>query len=217
MADTQSNSVVVAAPESLMAEIEDILKQIDVSINDITTTHIFHLQHADAVELAATISNIYSDTSGSTSATSRTSTAQGGRGGAGGFGGAGGGGQGQRTSTGTGASDRALMQAKVVAVGDPRTNSLIVAASEDTMIKVAETVNELDRTDAKKQHVYVVHLQHADPDILANVLRGALGQTITGAGSPQTPTALGARMTQGATLNPQDVLNTNTNNLGSGS
>ncbi len=65
------------------------------------------------------------------------------------------------------------MQA-VAVMGDPRTNSVIVAGSEDTMIKVAQTVNEIDRTDAKKQHVYIVPLKQGTD--LEQILREQLRQ-----------------------------------------
>ncbi len=211
VADTQSNSVIVSAPDGAMAEIEDILKQIDTSINDITAMHVFKLQHADAVETASFINSLYGDSAGQISTGTRQNGNRGGP-----QGGGGGGGGGQRSST-TGQSDRALMQSKVVAVGDPRTNYLVVVASQDSMFKIVEVVTQLDMTDSKKQHVYVYSLQHGDAETIANVLRGMLGQQVTGAGSPNTPSALTNRQTSGASINAQDVLNTNSNNLGSGS
>ena len=50
--DAQSNSLIVNAPEATMKTIEGIIKQIDVLTTGGSTTHTFHLLHADAVELA---------------------------------------------------------------------------------------------------------------------------------------------------------------------
>ena len=67
-----------------------------------------------------------------------------------------------------------------MAVGDPRTNSLLVNAARDAMAEIAEMIGRLDATDQKKQHIYVHSLEHADVDSVANVLRGMLGdQTAT--------------------------------------
>ena len=51
----------------------------------------------------------------------------------------------------------------MVAVADPRTNSVLVSASHDTMAQIALTIGRLDATDAKKQHVYVVHARARRP------------------------------------------------------
>jgi type II secretory pathway component GspD/PulD (secretin) len=70
------------------------------------------------------------------------------------------------------------------AVGDPRTNSLVVSAARETMMQIAEMVGRLDSTDAKKQRVYVHSLEHADADAVASVLRGMLGdQSMSGSRS----------------------------------
>jgi general secretion pathway protein D len=103
----------------------------------------------------------------------------------------------------------------VVAVGDPRTNFLLVTASADTMTKIAAVVTQLDATDARMQHVYVYSLNHADAEDVANVLRGMLGQPTTGAAAANASSALMSRATTGASTNAQDVLNTNAGPSGS--
>ena len=56
----------------------------------------------------------------------------------------------------------------MVAVGDPRTNSLLVTAGRDTMAQIAEMIGRLDGSNAKKQNVYFHALEHADADSVAN-------------------------------------------------
>ena len=99
----------------------------------------------------------------------------------------------------------------MVAVGDPRTNSLLVTAARDTMAQIAEMVGRLDATDAKKQRVYFHSLEHADADSVANVLRGMLGdQTATSATTGQSGAGrLIERSANGATMDTTDFSNSN--------
>lgn len=179
VADEQSNSVIVSASEETIPIIRQMITQIDMSSQDVTDTRIFRLQNADATELASTINSLFGATAGTLAGGNRGGNQQGGgnnqRGGRGGAqqvaarpGGAGG-----------AQSERALLQAQVTAVGDPRTNSLLVTASADSMAKIAEVVERLDATGAKRQHVYYHQLSNADPSTVADVLRGIMGQGTT--------------------------------------
>jgi general secretion pathway protein D len=198
VADDQSNSLIVSAPEELIPNITEVIRKIDTSITDVTDTRIFKLLQADAIEMASIITNLYSDSSTQNSQRNRDN--QGGRGGFGGFGGQGGG---QQPATQT--SGRALQQAKVVAVGDPRTNSLVVTAGRDTMAQIAEMVGRLDSSDSKKQKVYFHSLQHADADSVANVLRGMLGdQSANTLNSQSGAGRLNQRSASGAGLDTSD-------------
>ena len=200
VADEQSNSLIVSAAEDLIPQITDVVEKLDTSIEDVTETRIFRLQHADATELAETLTKLYPDTSSSQNRNGQAN--QGGRGG--GFFGF----PGQQPQTAsTPQSGRALLQSKVVAVGEPRTNSLIVTAARETMTQIAETVGRLDSTDAKKQRVFVHSLEHADVEGVANVLRGMLGDqsAIT---TTQGGNRLLNRSTNGATMDTSDLSNT---------
>lgn len=168
VADDPSNSVIVSAPDLLIATITEIVEKIDTSITDVTSTKVFQLLHADAVETATLITSLYSDS---------TTQGQGNRNNRGGNQGQGGGnrGGGPQGQGGAQQSQRALLQSKVVAVGDPRTNSLLVFASQESMAEIAEMVGRLDSTSKRKQQVYVHALEHADADSVASVLRGMLG------------------------------------------
>ena len=207
VADEKSNSLVVSAPAELIPEITDVVEKLDTSIEDVTETRIFRLQHADATEMAETLTKLYPDTS------SQNRNGQGNQGGRGGgfFGFPG---QPQQ-STSAQQSGRALLQSKVVAVGDPRTNSLVVTAARETLTQIAETVGRLDSTDAKKQRVFVHSLEHADVEGVANVLRGMLGDqsAIT---STQSSNRLQNRSTNGATMDTSDVSNTGAGGGGGG-
>jgi general secretion pathway protein D len=213
VADDQSNSLIVCAPDTEIPQIEDVIRQIDTSITDVTDTRIFRLQHADASETAEIINALYTDNSSNSSnnqGRNRNNQNRNGRGGGGGLGGPFGpfGPQQMANNNNGQQSERALLQAKVVAVGDPRTNSLLVIAGRDTMADIAEMVGRLDASDARKQHVYVHSLEHADADSVANVLRGMLGdQTATNATSQSGTGRLTERSANGATMDTSDFTN----------
>ena len=204
VADEQSNSLIVSAAADLIPEITEVIEKLDTSIDAVSETRIFRLQHADSTELAATLTSLYTDTSSSSSSQGRNGqrNQQGARGGFfGGFPGQ------QPQNTGSQQSERALLQAKVVAVGDPRTNSLVVTAARDTMTQIAETVGRLDATDAKKQRVYIHSLEHADVEGVANVLRGMLGDQSAITTTSQNGNRLQNRSSNGATMDTSDVSN----------
>ena len=190
--------------------IEEIVKKIDTSITDVTETRIFRLQYADASETAEIINTLYSDSTSNNNNQGRNRNNQNRNGRGGGFGGPFGGPFGpQQTANNSGQqSERALLQAKVMAVGDPRTNSLLILAGHDTMADIAEMVGRLDSTDSRKQHVYVHSLEHADADSVANVLRGMLGdQTATNAASQTGTGRLTERSANGAAMDTTDFTN----------
>jgi type II secretory pathway component GspD/PulD (secretin) len=208
VADDQSNSLIVSATAETLEQVSQIIAKIDQSTTDITDTRIFRLQHADSSEMAEIINGLYVDTT-SQNAQNRN-RGQRGFGGQG-FGQQGGGGGGQQQS------QRALIQSKVIAVGDPRTNSLLVTAARETMAEIAEMVGRLDATDAKKQRVYVYSLQHADPDSVATVLRGMLGDESANNSAQQTGAArLTERSAQGAQMDTSAFQNSGRGGGGGG-
>ncbi len=205
VADDQSNSLIVSAPEDVIPSITEIVTRIDTSITAVTETRIFTLKHADATELAEILTNLYSDTGSQSNRSS--SSSRGGRdsGSSGGpgfpFGMFGGGSSSSRSSSSGDQSQRSLQESKVVAVGDPRTNSVLVIAARDTLMEIAEMIGRLDATDAKKQRVFVHSLEHADAESVANVLRGMLGdQTATQSSAQSGAARLTERSANGAAM-----------------
>lgn len=158
VADEQSNSLIVSSPDELIPTISDIVEQIDTNVFDVTETRVFRLVNADATELAKVLTDLYDDPAGVRSDANAARAAQRrGRGGA---------------AQTTQPSQRAVLQSSVVAVADPRTNSLLITASQDAMDQIAETVERLDSDGARRQRVFVYELDNADVDNVAAVLRG---------------------------------------------
>ena len=69
-----------------------------------------------------------------------------------------------------------LQQKKVVAVADPRTNSVIVSATAELMTQVALMIERLDDNKAKQQKVFTYSLQNADVEGVSAILRNMFEQ-----------------------------------------
>ena len=206
VADDQSNSLIVSAPEDVIPSITEIVTRIDTSITAVTETRLFSLKHADAIELAAIITQLYSESGSQSNRSARDRGSSTSGGGFSPFGMFGGGSRSSSSSSSGGdQSQRALQESKVVAVGDPRTNSLLVIAARDTLMEIAEMIGRLDATDARRQRVYVHSLEHADAESVANVLRGMLGdQTAAQSGAQAGSGRLLERSANGATMDGTD-------------
>ena len=161
VAEDNSNSVVISAPKDIMVVINDLITNIDVSVDEIADRKVFWLENADPSEMANYLAALFpSDT------TSSGNNRGGGFGGPFGmFGG------GQRNTTTSGQSDRAKRKAQVLAVADPRTGSLTVSADKTLMPSIGAIINELDGSAARKQQVYVISLVNADPTDVQNVMQ----------------------------------------------
>jgi general secretion pathway protein D len=204
LADERTNSLVVSAPDELLPTIAQLVAEIDTNVADLTEMRIFRLEHSDATEMAQLLMQLFSEDATSTS--SRNSRfggrmppfMMGGRG---------------NNSSNSQSSERKLEQSKVVAVGDPRTNTLLVTAGRDMMTNIAEMVGRLDSDNRKRQKVFVYPLEHADVDNVATILEGMFptsssSGTGTRTGTSRTGTrtgtgtALSNRQSSGASIDP---------------
>ncbi len=181
-ADELSNSLIVSAPEDAMTMIEDVVKQVDVPVEDVTEVKVFRLKYANADETANMLKNLFPDTS-----TQGNTRAGGGGGFRGGFFGGGQTGGGAAGAAGAaGQSQRALKQNRVVAVADNRTMSVIVTASPLIMEQITGMITQLDSDPSKQQKVFVIPVENADPAQMQQILQslfptqsGRTGQSST--------------------------------------
>ncbi|RJP26502.1 MAG: hypothetical protein C4527_15180 [Candidatus Omnitrophota bacterium] len=183
VADEQTNSLIVTASEELMPTIEILVKEVDISVEDVTEIRVFHLQYADATEMAELITELFPDQSTATS--NQFAPQFGGRGGF--MGGPGGMGGTTRANTQQQTSDWKLQQTTVRAIADPRTDSLVVFAASETMSQIAAMIQMLDANPAKKQKVYVYKLEYADVQNVEQILRGIF-ENQTSASTARTTT-----------------------------
>ena len=63
VADERSNAAVISAPEDVMPSIQELVKAVDIEIEDVTELRVFHLKYADPQEMADLLSNLFPNTS----------------------------------------------------------------------------------------------------------------------------------------------------------
>ena len=168
ISEERTNSLVVSAPSDVIPTIEQLVKEMDRTIEDVTEIQVFKLKYADAYEMAEVLTNLFSDKDeiessrggyrfGSYGRSSSSSSRS-------------------RSSSSGNSSERMLQQKKVVAVPDPRTNSVIVSATAELMKQIALMVERLDDNKAKQQKVYTYSLQNADVEGGSEILRNMFEQ-----------------------------------------
>ena len=170
ISEERTNSLVVSAPSDVIPTIEQLVKEMDRTIEDVTEIQVFKLKYADAYEMAEVLTNLFSDKNeiessrggyrfgswGRSSSSSSSSRS--------------------RSGSSGNSSERMLQQKKVVAVPDPRTNSVIVSATAELMTQIALMVERLDGNKAKQQKVYTYSLQNADVEGVSEILRNMFEQ-----------------------------------------
>ena len=205
IANDAGNSIIVTDTQANIHHLVELVKAIDGSAEDVTEVRPFHLQYHDPVEVANLISSVFADQSNGQGG-GQAPIRFGGFGGQGGFGGGAGGfggfgGFGGRGGQGGGGGLRALFggggggqqggqqavrqKAKVVAVADQRTSSVIVTAPKDLMTQIEELVTQIDQASPKVSRVSVVHLENADPQQVLKVLQQFQGANARNAQSSQ--------------------------------
>ncbi len=169
-ANEAGNSIIMTDTRANINRVAQIIRAIDQGAEDVTEVQVFKLEFADPTEMAALLTSLFAD-SGGASGSSTTPQFGGGRGGGfgrffgGGFGGGGGGDAG-----GNAQNQRIKKRAKVTAVADARTSSVVVSATSGLMSQIAEMVKQLDANPAKKQKVYVYQVNPGDVSQVQQVL-----------------------------------------------
>ena len=168
ISEERTNSLVVSAPSDVIPTIEQLVKEMDRNIEDVTELQVFPLKYADAYEMAEIVTNLFSDKDeiensrggyrfGSYGRSSSSSSRS-------------------RSGSSGNSSERMLQQKKAVAVADPRTNSVIVSATAELMTQVALMIERLDDNKAKQQKVFTYSLQNADVEGVSAILRNMFEQ-----------------------------------------
>ncbi len=208
-ANESGNSIVITDTQANIRRVAEIIRAIDLGAEDVTLVRVFRLTNSDPSEMADLLATLFPDdtrSGGSQSPVQFGGMARffGGPGGPGGRGG----GSSQGSSTG-----RIRKRARVLAVPDQRTSSVIVSAAKDLMDQIEGVITDIDQSAAKKQSVQVFSLQNADPGQAMEVLQDIFQKNTTGNNrnsANQNNSALGNRSTQ--QMNQQ---NNNTSSRGS--
>ncbi len=176
VANEAGNSIVVTDTQSNIRHLAEIIQAVDNSAEGETEIRVFHLTHANPADVASELGSIFPST-GSGNNTQTPIQFRGG-GGGGGFlarmmaaNAAG--------NTGSTQNSRIQKQSQVVAVADPRTQSVIVTASKDLMELIAGMMEQLDVSSDRDQDVYVFQMKNGDPQQAVQVLQNMFQSSST--------------------------------------
>src|ERR1039457_2916822 len=155
-----ANSLILVATKTDIKRMLKIISALDTSIASVSSIRVIPLKYADAKDTATLISSLFTPQSsgqggnaggGGGRANLFSMIAGGGGFGGGGFGGGGPGGFGGRGGGtgggrgGSGGGGGGAAGAKVVAVGDDRSNSLVISAPADLLTTIETMVKEIDQ------------------------------------------------------------------------
>jgi type II secretory pathway component GspD/PulD (secretin) len=170
-ANESANTIILVATRTDIKRMLRIITALDTSIATVSTIKVIPLKYADAKDTATLITALFPAQPANQPGGPGGSLGRGGlismlAGGA--FGGRAGGGPGG--APGGGRAGGAASAAKVVAVGDDRSNSLVISAPADLVATVETMVKEIDQevTDVTELRVY--RLVNADPSETADQL-----------------------------------------------
>jgi len=182
VADEQSNSLILSAASDRLATLVGMVHEIDQPVADIRELRVFNLRNADPTELANQLAQLFPDSSNRNSDPNQPVVLFGGGppGPGGGFGGGPGGPFGAGGAVdGTGTNTRSQKKTQVIAVPDPRTSSLLVSAASALMPQIAQMIQQLDASAARKEIVQVYELRNADPQDITQVLQDLFNRNST--------------------------------------
>ncbi|MCC6445829.1 MAG: hypothetical protein IT210_20540 [Armatimonadetes bacterium] len=174
-ADDFSNSLIVNAPGRELDQVADLIEQIDKPTEQPQQSKVFALQYANAVDLAPILQNVL------------LSSAPRGRGG--------------MSASSTPIDQRfqrgprfgAMLGAFGTVVAEQRTNSLVVTATQDNLEVVTQVVKELDKEVIFENSAFVLTLQNARADAVAQLLNQSFSGRGGGAGGNLGGTRFGNR------------------------
>jgi type II secretory pathway component GspD/PulD (secretin) len=167
-ANESANAVVVTDTQANVRRVAEIIKAIDAGAEDFTVVKVRRLKNADPAETVDLLSSLFPDQGRSDQGQTPTQFG-GGPPGPGGFGF---GPPGAGNMDGQSATNSRLKKgAKVVAVADPRTASIVISAPKDLIGQVEQVVDELDKDPARKQRVAMFQLKNASSQNAMQVLQ----------------------------------------------
>ncbi len=188
-ANESANSLILVATKTDIKRMLKIITALDTSIASVSSIRVIPLKYADAKDTATLITTLFSSQGGNQGGNA------GGRGnlfnmfgGGNPFGGRGGGmaalmgGAGGRGGGGGAAGAAA---AKVTAVGDDRSNSLVVSAPADLLATIETMVKEIDQEVSDVTELRVFRLKNADPSEVSDQLATLFPDPTTTTGANQ--------------------------------
>jgi general secretion pathway protein D len=204
VANQAGNAIVITDTQANIRHLVEIIKAVDSSAEGETEIRVFRLQYASPDDVASELGQIFPSENNANGAQTPIRF-----GGGGGFGGGPGQFFARMMAANAGGNNnsqnsRAQKQSQVVAVSDPRTQSVIVTASKDLMEQISGMMEQLDVPSPRDQKVYVFHVNNADPyqavQVLQNMFQtGSTSRSGNGGGSSSQNSALMLRQQNDAT------------------
>jgi len=209
-ANQDSNSLIVTDTQINVKHIVEIVAALDGSIDTVSAVRVFRLKNADPVEMASLLTNLFQSTGASTAQAGANFPgmpaflAQR-------FGGGNNqsGNNSRNNRSSRNGSSGSARSTPVVAVADPRTFSVVVAASKEQLPDIAEMIAKLDGSSARKQKVYVYTLENGDVHQVEAILKNLFQSNTTRSSTSTQADPLGNR----ATTNSQATNNNATLSL----
>ncbi len=175
-ANESSNAIVLTDTQANIRRMVQIVEALDTSIAAISDVKVYALLHAKAEDVARLVNSVFENSDANQSRNARNMFRRffpGGRDGGDG---------------GNDGGDSAAREAasRVQAVGDERTNSLVVSAPADLMPLIDTIIEEIDRVSPPATEIRVFPLMHADSDEMAQIINSTFETTNRSAGSQNT-------------------------------
>jgi type II secretory pathway component GspD/PulD (secretin) len=186
-ANESANSLILVATKTDIKRMLKVISALDTSIASVSTIRVIPLQYADAKETATLITQLFTSQTGSQSTSSRGGFF-GMFGGGGPFGGPPGFGDRDRGRSSSSSSSRSgsggvAAATHVVAVGDERSNALVISAPADLLATIETMVKEIDQEVTDATELRVFRLVNADPTETADQLATLFPDPTTGSTS----------------------------------
>jgi general secretion pathway protein D len=162
-----ANAIVITDTKANIRRMVQLVKALDTASVSASTVRVFALTYADATQMAQVVQQLFQTDS------SRDRSRFGGffpGGGGFPFGGGDRGGGDRGGSSSGGSQNGRMTAAKVTAVADDRSNSLVVSASDEQMEMVEKLVRDMDVNVDDIAELRVFRLRHADPQETADQL-----------------------------------------------
>jgi type II secretory pathway component GspD/PulD (secretin) len=192
-ANESANSLILVATKTDIKRMLKIITALDTSIASVSSIRVIPLKYADAKDTATLITQLFAPAQGTQGGAGlaggrgalfsmMAAGAFGRGGGPGGFGGRGGNGAGGGAGGGAAAKN-------VVAVGDDRSNSIIISAPADIVTTIETMVKEIDQEVTDVSELQVFRLVNADASEVADQLATLFPDPTTSNTANQGPMA----------------------------
>jgi len=188
VSDDENNAVLVSAPTDFMPGISNIIIALDIPQEDSVQIQLFFLTNADCTDVATELLSLFPDpnqsSAGNANAGRRGAPQMRGGGGA--------------AAAGSSMSDRLKKQVTVNAVPDPRTQSVLVTASNDTMAQIEKVITKLDEDTRGHVEVYIYKPMYANAMDLQSPMTDLFQQNGRSSSASTQMNALALRIQTGA-------------------